>query len=238
MECFQFSCFQRNTEPKDKRVLPVIPSPVTDHQTIKTALKNFQDILKHLSQTHFAVTCDEGVYHIAREITMGNATEFENIALCLGSFHMANIFLGCLRKYLQNNYAESIRIENSVFGPNEVPSVLGGTHYVRSFKGIILLCETMKRLQWSAFFKTQEPETYKEELLTLKRLQNSIAEKDADRSRELLEEFYNSSASIIESFQKFKNESCNLSETFQYWDRFIALVAILRNLVRQVVKDT
>ena len=48
----------------------------------------------------------------------------------------------------------------------------------------------------------QEPETYKEELLTLKRLQDSIAEKDADRSREQLqvEEFYNSSASMIESF--------------------------------------
>ena len=90
----------------------------------------------------------------------------------------------------------------------------------------------MERLQWSAFFKTQEPETYKEELLTLKRLKDSIDEKDADRSRELLEEFYNSSASIIESFQKFKNEGCNLSETFQYWDRFIALVAILRILVR------
>ena len=100
------------------------------------------------------------------------------------------------------------------------------------------MCETMERLQWSAFFKTQEPETYKEELLTLKRLQDSIAEKDADRSRELLEEFYYSSASTIKSFQKFKNEGCNLSKTFQYWDRFIALVAILRNLVEQIVKET
>ena len=51
----------------------------------------------------------------------------------------------------------------------------------------------MERLQWSAFFKTQEPETYKEELLTLKRLQDSITEKDADRSRELLDELYISS---------------------------------------------
>ena len=90
----------------------------------------------------------------------------------------------------------------------------------------------MERLQCSAFFKTQEPETYKEELLTLKRLQDSIDEKDADRSRELLKEVYISSASMIESFQNFKKEGCNLSETFQYWDRFIALVALLRNLVK------
>ena len=67
---FQFSCFQRNTEPKDSRFLPVIPSPVTDHQTVYTALKNFHDLLNQLSQTHLAVTSDEGVYHIAREITI------------------------------------------------------------------------------------------------------------------------------------------------------------------------
>ena len=97
---------------------------------------------------------------------------------------------------------------------------------------MILLCETMEKLQLSAFFKTQEPETYKEELLTLKRLQDSIAEKDADRSKELLEKVYINYASMIESFQNFKNEGCNVSKTFQYWDRFIALVAILRNLVR------
>ena len=71
--------------------LPVIPSHVTDHQTVYTALKNFKDILKQLSQTHLAATCDEGVYHIAREITMGNAPEFEKIVLCLGSFHNKNI---------------------------------------------------------------------------------------------------------------------------------------------------
>ena len=118
---------------KDSTVLPVIPSPVTDHQTLFTALKNFQDTLNQLSQTHLAVTFDEGVYHITREITIGNATEFENIVLCLGSFHMTKIFLGCLGKYLRISGAESIWIENSVFGPNVVQSVLGGTHYVGNF---------------------------------------------------------------------------------------------------------
>ena len=79
---------------------------MTDHQTVYTALKYFQDILKQLSQTHLAVTCDEGFYHIAREITMGYATEFVNIVLYLGSFHMTKIFIGCLGKYLRNNGAE------------------------------------------------------------------------------------------------------------------------------------
>ena len=113
--------------------LPVIPSPVTDHQPVYTPLKNFQDVLEQLSQAHIAVTSDKGVYHIARKITMGNPNEFQNIFLCLGTFHMTKIFLGCLGKYLQNSSAESIWVEKSVFGPKVVQSVLCGTHFVRSF---------------------------------------------------------------------------------------------------------
>ena len=44
--------------------------------------------------------------------------------------------------------------KNSVFGPNVVQSLLDGTHYVRSFKGLIFQSETMERLQWLVFFKT------------------------------------------------------------------------------------
>ena len=214
--------------------LPVIPSPVTDHQTLYTALKNLQDILKQLSQAHLAVTCDEGVYHIARETTIGNPVEFENIVLCLGTFHMTKIFIGCIGKYLRNSGAENIWIENSVFGPNVVQSVLGGTHYVRAFKGMVLLCETMERLQWMSFFKGKKPDTYKEELPTLVKLQDSIARKEVTRSRELLEEFHNSSAKMMESFRNFKSDGCSLklSETFHYWRIFITLVSRLRNLVR------
>ena len=37
---------------------------------------------------------------------------------------------------------------------------------------------------------------------------------------------------MVEAFNKYRKEGCNLSETFKYWDTFIALVALLRNLVR------
>ena len=61
------SVVSKITKPKDIRLLPIIPSPVTDHQTVYTALKNVQDILKQLSQTHLAVTSDEGVYNSNRD---------------------------------------------------------------------------------------------------------------------------------------------------------------------------
>ena len=50
--------------------LTVLLYPVTEHRTVYTALKNFQSILENLKQTKLAIPCDEGVYHIAREITM------------------------------------------------------------------------------------------------------------------------------------------------------------------------
>ena len=89
--------------------IPVIPFPVTEYQTVYTALKNFQDILKQLDQTHLPVACDEGVYHIARSITMESPREFENIVLVLGGFHMVqpithicrNFFAVCKKQFLQ-----------------------------------------------------------------------------------------------------------------------------------------
>ena len=41
--------------------LPVVPYPVTEYTVVYTALKNFQDILCQLDQSHLPITCDEGV---------------------------------------------------------------------------------------------------------------------------------------------------------------------------------
>ena len=60
------------------------------------------------AQTHLAVTCDEGVYHIAREITMDLITDLKNSVLYLGTSHLTKVFFGCLWKYLRNDCAKSI----------------------------------------------------------------------------------------------------------------------------------
>lgn len=50
--------------------LPVLPHPVTQYTTVHTALRNFQDVLSQLKQSHIVITCDDGVYHIAPRITL------------------------------------------------------------------------------------------------------------------------------------------------------------------------
>ena len=147
---FQFSYFQRSIDWPNSSFFCKLFSVLSHIIKRCTTLKNIQGILKQLSLTHIAVICNECVYNITREITKGNATEFESIVLSLATFHRTK-FPG---KYLRNNGAESIWTQNSEFGPNEVQSVLDGTHYARSFKGIILQYKKMERLQWLVLFKT------------------------------------------------------------------------------------
>ena len=75
---FLFSCFQRSVDWQNSSFLPVVSSPVNIIKQC-TTLKNIQGIPKQLSKTHIEVICNEYVYHITREATMGNATVFENI---------------------------------------------------------------------------------------------------------------------------------------------------------------
>ena len=91
---------------------------------------------------------------------------------------MAKILLGRLGMYLRGSGAENIWIENLVFGINVVQSVLCGTHYTRSLKGMLLLCDAMQRLQWCEFFKVYGCEKYQQQLSLLKELEASIAKKE------------------------------------------------------------
>ena len=81
----------------------------------------------------------------------------------------------CLGKFLRGSRAENIWIQHLVFGINVVQSVLGGTHYTRSLKGMLLLCEAMQRPQWCEFFKVYDCEKYQQQFSLLKELKASIA---------------------------------------------------------------
>ena len=159
--------------------LPVSPYPVSRFDTVYSSMKNLQDILKYLDQPCLSVTCDEGVYRVAREIQLIRPQEFHNIVLCLGSFHMTKVALGCLGKYLKSSGAESILIESGTFGVNVVESVLNGRHYTRSFKGLALLKEALSRLQWAEFFKEESnANKHRRTLDIVEQLKASVSKKE------------------------------------------------------------
>lgn len=80
--------------------LPFIPHPVTEYSTVYTALKNFMSLVEHLDQGILPVFCDEGVYRIVLDIFLNKPTEFCNLLLMMGGFHMAKCALHCIGKLI------------------------------------------------------------------------------------------------------------------------------------------
>ena len=120
-----FNSFVSNENKIEQRVgfLPVLPHPVTKYETVLKSLQNFSNILYQLQQDNMAIFCDEGVYHIAREILLKRPDEFKGLTLCLGSFHLIKTYLACIGKYLRGSGCQTIWIENRIFGPEVVESV-------------------------------------------------------------------------------------------------------------------
>ena len=221
-----------NVPQKKVGFLPLIPQPVTQYATVYTALKNFQNVLSQLKQAHIAITCDEGVYHIAREITLCHKDEFQDIVLCLGSFHMIKVLLGCLGKFIESSGAESIFVENSLFGINVVQSVLSGSNYVRSVKGMMLLCEVMERLRWCTFFKEYHAAKYEEELHLLRDLKAAVGDWKRTKSQEIMIQISTKMDNMLVDFKTYRDAHRDTSETFTFWDDFIQLVSLLKDLIR------
>ena len=81
--------------------LPYLPHPVTEYDTVYTALKNFLKVLEQLDQKSLPVMCDEGVYSIVANIVLQRPEEFKDIIPMLGGFHMAKALFHCIGKCLK-----------------------------------------------------------------------------------------------------------------------------------------
>ena len=217
-----------------KRVgfLPVLPYPVTQHDTVYTALLNFNGVLQQLDQKHLPVTCDEGVFRIAREIQLICPEQFSGLILLLSSFHMSKVALGCVGKFLKGSGAETILVESEIFGTNVVESVMNGKNYSRSLKGMQLLKEALVRLQFETFFVQEgHIHMYREQLDALSNLKSKFA----DSSCKNIEDFGdigNVCDGMLSDFDHFVCDASKKNETFKFWNQFIDLFQLVENLVR------
>ena len=125
-------------DPPLKKVgfLPVIPHSVTEYSTVYSALRNFEDVRKQLSQECFPVVSDEGVHQIVMDIFLSHPLHFLRLFPMMGIFHMAKVALHCAGKYFKGSGIDTSLILSKCFGKNTVESVLPGGHYVRSLLGM------------------------------------------------------------------------------------------------------
>ena len=73
--------------------------------------------MKQTGNISGALWCDEGVYHIAREIQLLSPDSFDNVFLGLGGFHMEKVITVCFGKYLKGTGADKVLINTEIYGP-------------------------------------------------------------------------------------------------------------------------
>ena len=79
--------------------------------------------MKHTGNISGALWCDEGVYHIAREIQLLSPDSFDAF-LGLGGFHMEKGVMACLGKYLKDTGIDKVLINTEIYGPISIETVL------------------------------------------------------------------------------------------------------------------
>ena len=70
----------------------------------------------------------------------------------MGSFHMTNVLLTCLGKYIYRSGLENIFIENSVSGTCLSQDIyIQGSNYVRSTRAFLMMSDVIQRLKMKAY---------------------------------------------------------------------------------------
>ena len=105
---------------------------------------------------------------------------------------------------------------------------------MRSLEGMNLISETMERLQWRVFFDEHGVDRFVESLQFLREIKEKVGERDRDASRTLLYSFISSPSAdgLVHDLEEFRSEKRKESETFQYWDTFIQMMRLVKDLVR------
>ena len=104
---------------------------------------NFQDVLKQKQRNNGPLWSDEGVYHVAKEIQLCHPEKFNNIFLGIRGFHLEKVVIGCLGAYLESSGIQNLMVEEEIFGPTVVNSVMNGGNYIRGKRGMSLIAEVM-----------------------------------------------------------------------------------------------
>ena len=134
-------------------------------------------MLKQLEQDAFPVFYDEDVFRIVSNIYFKKQNEFSNLIPMLGGFHMAKCVLHWIGKFVKGRGLDNWLIETGEFGVKVLEAVLAGTHYVRSFRGMLILSSAISSLKWSAFSETINNDQFNEINKKLKELSSNLIKK-------------------------------------------------------------
>ena len=214
--------------------LPVLPHPITKHETVYTLLVNLDNIAQSLDQEVLPFFSDEGVYQYVVDIYLDNPGIFKRLFPMLGGFHMAKAACRCAGKYLRGSGIEDALIEPAVFGPTVCESVLNGSHYYRSTLGLLMIEDSIQRLKWEAFWEVQGCENYEEEIVSLCKLQTCLSSLHSTKAKTALDDIQKKTAlkKLLKDFDAFSVRCTQQSEMCLFWENFLKIVETVKNLIK------
>lgn len=223
-----------NLKLKQVGFLPIIPNPITRHDTVYACLRNFNSIAASVKQDVLPIVCDEGVYHLVIDIYMVRPELFKNLFLMLGSFHMARAALRCAGKFLRGSGIVDALIESRLFGSKVVEQVLTGNHYVRSFEGLMIVEQAIERLKWEAFWKEHAYQEYQDGYAILNNLQTNLIRMNKNDCKDAITLVTESECAkkLLDAFYEFSQKCSKQSNMCRYWETFLSMMKTIKNLVQ------
>ena len=210
---------------------PILPCLATEYDTIHTVMCNFQDVLRQKSQPYGPLWCDEGVYRLAKELQLLDQNRFDNIFLGLGGFHMEKVIITCCGKYLEETGFYTVFVENKVYGPEIVKSVMNGGHYLRGIRGIAIISEVFQTLQMNQFASQRYENGFNKANEIVKEISKMITKSKGESA---ITEWERLNIMMKSSeFEVFQTNVEKASDQFPFWNGFIKRIyPVLQDLTR------
>ena len=214
--------------------LPVLPFPITKHETVYTLLVNQDKIAESLYQEISLFASNEGVFQYVVDIYLDDPGIFKRLFPMLGGFHMAKAACRWADKYLRGSGIEDALIEPAVFGPTVCESVLNGSHYYRSILGLLMVEDCIQRLKWEAFWEMQGCEKYDIEIVSFCKLQTCLSSMQSTKAKTALGDIHKKTAlkKLLAEFDAFSLRYTQQSEMCQFWENFLKIVETIKNLIK------
>ena len=134
--------------------LPIIPHPVTEWNTINTALKIMCNLNKVVLGEGYVTTVslDLAIYEKAVQLVYCTNNSFSD-RFRLGELYVSMAHIRGIGSYIEGSGLYSIWIQSDVYGPAVTRSILACTHYKRTFNAHEITVAALYRLFVTELFK-------------------------------------------------------------------------------------
>ena len=145
---------------------------------------------------------------------------------------MEKVMITCCGKYLEDTVIDSIFVENEVYGPENVKSVMNGGNYVGGIRGTVMISEVLNTLLLGQYTLQTKEDDKLEQIVQQAR---SLAQLISESNSESASKEWKRLAETIKptEFKNFKGSREIESIQFHFWYNFIERIyPVLRDPTR------